>query len=185
MAVLKSFSFTRAEDKGALSLKALLDFIPSTRFAFQVPLHLLPMLEKADIITLWNHKGNPGCLCTEVSQTIWSSAPQNLAEKTPQPNLQLICAQVTPTAQAALALVAASLSCFALSEAPSLLSRVSMFSLCKSCGLLTTALGSPSDASLGNSWQKLTMRGCSTSQQAPTAQSSLLKRLPQSLPPPS
>lgn len=121
MAVLKSFSFTRAEDKGALSLKALLDFIPSTRFAFQVPLHLLPMLEKADIITLWNHKGNPGCLCTEVSQTIWSSAPQNLAEKTPQPNLQLFCAQVTPTAQAALALVAASLSCFALSEAPSFL----------------------------------------------------------------
>lgn len=51
-AVLKSFSSTRAEDKGALSLKALLNHIPSTRSAFQVPLHLLPMLEKADILTL-------------------------------------------------------------------------------------------------------------------------------------
>lgn len=37
--------------------------------------------------------------------------------------------------------------------------------LCKSCGLLTAALGSPSDASLGNSWQKLTTHSCSTSQQ--------------------
>lgn len=186
-AALKTFNSTRAE--GALRLKALLGHIPSMRSVFWVPLHLL---EKADTLMLWYCKGSPEHLCSVLKflWTIWSSAPQKPALKTPhQPDHQPWCAQVTWTAQEALALLAAFLSYFTLSEALSLPLSAggSGISLCKGCSLLTAALGSPSVAALGSSsQQKLTTHGCSTSKQPPAsaAHSSLPKRLPWSFAPP-